>query len=299
MNNNIMMYKSRLTYKEIEPVLQDLSAIKYSIIKGEALSVAAYNATGMRTSSDVDILVSRKNLRIIEKKLSDIGFEKQYSDDIVTQRTNRAFMLSHSHQTTPFYIQKSIFKLSVDLNFDIFWGEYTGKRVDVDDFLSDTTEIEIYGYKVKVLPPLKAMVQLILHHYKDMNSIFLLATRNSIKFDMFKDIYYLLKNNINCISLDDLYDIGLEYDIKPYIYYVLYYTGLLFKDKLLDEYISAFKTSDGESLINCYGLNKFERHEWKYDLKTRLETKNIYELIKNDLTDNDKKKIQINKEVFG
>ena len=85
----------------------------------------------------------------------------------------------------------------------------------------------------------------------------------------------------------------------PYIYYVLYYTGLLFKDKLLDEYISAFKTSDGESLINCYGLNKFERHEWKYDLKTRLETKNIYELIKNDLTDNDKKKIQINKEVFG
>lgn len=46
MNNNIMMYKSRLTYKEIEPVLQDLSAIKYSIIKGEALSVAAYNATG-------------------------------------------------------------------------------------------------------------------------------------------------------------------------------------------------------------------------------------------------------------
>lgn len=132
-----------------------------------------------------------------------------------------------------------------------------------------------------------------------MNSIFLLATRNSIKFDMFKDIYYLLKNNINCISLDDLYDIGLEYDIMPYIYYVLYYTGLLFKDKLLDEYISAFKTSDGESLINCYGLNKFERHEWKYDLKTRLETKNIYELIKNDLTDNDKKKIQINKEVFG
>ena len=32
------------------------------------------------------------------------------------------------------------------------------------------------------------MIQLILHHYKDMNSIFLLATRKSIKYDMFKDI---------------------------------------------------------------------------------------------------------------
>lgn len=296
--DNIMAYKSRLTYKEIKPAIRELSTVRYSIIKGEALSVAAYNEVGKRTSSDVDVLVPRKNLRIFEMKLFELGFEKQHSGSIIEQRTNRALMLSGSHQTSPYYLQKGAFKLSIDLNFDIFWGEYMGKRVDINDFLSDTIEIEIYGVKVKTLPPLKIMVQLILHHYKDMNSIFLLSTRRSIKYNMFKDIYYLLKNNINAISLDKLYAISSKYEIIPYVYYVLYHTGLLFEDEILKEYILTFKTSEGETLINCYGLNELERHKWKFDFKTRLESQNLYELIKNDLTDKDIEKISINKKVF-
>ena len=293
-----MAYKSRLTYKELEPILRDLSDVRYSIIKGEALSIASYNKTGQRTSSDVDILISRKNVSILEKKLVDVGFEKKRFDDMTKQRTQRALMLSSSHQTPPLYLQKNAFKLCVDLNIDIFWGEYSGKRVDIDDFLADTMYVEIYGCRVKVLSPLKAMIQLILHHYKDMNSIFLLATRNSIKYTMFKDIYYLLKNNINSIPLDSLYDISSKYDIIAYVYYMLYHTGLLFDDSVLKEYINAFKTAEGDSLINYYGLNEFERHEWKYDFRTRLETQNIYALIKNDLTDKDIEKININRDMF-
>lgn len=295
---NIMIYKSRLTYKEIEPVLGELSMVRYGIIKGETISVAAYNAVGKRTSSDVDILVSRKNLHILEKQLLKHGFEKQQPDSSTEQRINRALMLSGSHQTSPFYKKKGAFKLCIDLNFDIFWGEYTGKRVDIDDFLSDTIYMEIYGLKVKALPPLKAMVQLILHHYKDMNSIFLLATRKSIKHDMFKDVFYLLKNNINEISIDKLYTISAEYKIIPYVYYVLYHTGLLYQDEIFQKYIEAFKTQEGESLINCYGLNDSERHEWRFDFKTRLESQNLYDLIKDDLTDKDREKILINKKVF-
>lgn len=142
------------------------------------------------------------------------------------------------------------------------------------------------------------MIQLILHHYKDMNSIFLLATRKSIKYDMFKDLYYLLKNNRDEITLDKLYAMSSEYEIIPYVYYLLYYSGLLFKDEILDKYIEAFRTSEGEALLNCYGLNESERREWKYDFQTRLECNYLYDLIKNDLTENDLRKIKINRKVF-
>lgn len=296
--DNIMIYKSMLTYKEIEPILRNLSNVRYSVIKGETLSVAAYNSVGKRASSDVDILVSRKQLRMFESQLLQHGFEKQRPESSTEQRINRALTLSGSHQTNPFYKKKCGFKLCIDLNFDIFWGEYKGKRVDIDEFLSDTIYMEIYGIKVKALPPLKAMVQLILHHYKDMNSIFLLATRKCIKYDMFKDIFYLLKNNINEISIDRLYNISKEYEIIPYVYYVLYYTGLLYQDETLRKYIEAFKTEEGEYLLNCYGLNDSERREWKFDFKTRLESHNLYDLIKDDLTDKDREKISINKKVF-
>ena len=50
--------------------------------------------------------------------------------------------------------------------------------------------------------------------------------------------------------------------------------------------------------MNCYGLNKSERREWRVDFQTRLESSSLYELIKDDLTTDDLEKIAINKRVF-
>lgn len=224
-----------------------------------------------------------------------------YSDlqsDMLKKRHNRILCLSCSHQLPVFC--KRIYNdfLYFDLNFDIFWGEYEGKRIDIEKFLSDTKEMDIYGVKVKTLSPMKALIQLILHHYKDMNSIFLLATRKSIKYDMFKDIYYLLMNNLDAISLNKLYTASMEYEIIPYVFYVLYYTGQIFDDQILKQYIEAFRTFEGEVLLDCYGLCAKERKEWKYDFLTRLVSNNMYDLIKDDLNEKDHEKITQNKRVF-
>ena len=67
---------------------------------------------------------------------------------------------------------------------------------------------------------------------------------------------------------------------------------------MLTKYIEAFRTPEGELLLNCYGLCEKERKEWKYDFKTRLESENLYDLIKDDLTERDQEKIAVNKRIF-
>ena len=84
----------------------------------------------------------------------------------------------------------------------------------------------------------------------------------------------------------------------PYVFYVLYYTGQVFDDDVLKQYIEAFRTPEGEMLLNCYGLCSKERREWRYDFFTRLETDNLFSLIKYDLSEKDKDKININKRIF-
>ena len=284
----------RESYLMTSKVLTCLIRGNYAVIKGEVLSKQAYKKNGFRNSSDIDILISRKNINELEEALSKCGF---YNSSL--KRSDKITMLSASHQVAPWI--KEILPwgvIVIDLNFDVFWGEYEGKRIDIEEFLSDTIEMEIYGVKVKTLPPIKAMIQLILHHYKDMNSIFLLATRKSIKYDMFKDIYYLLKNNLDAIPLDRLYEMSAEYEIIPYVFYVLYHTGQVFDDEILKQYMEAFRTPEGEALLNCYGLCAKERKEWKCDFKTRLEADNLYDLIKDDLTEKDHEKIAINKRIF-
>ena len=115
---------------------------------------------------------------------------------------------------------------------------------------------------------------------------------------MFDDVYFLFKNNLEDIPLDKLYILSKFYGIIPFVYYVLYHVGLFFQDETLREYISAFKTDEGERLLNCYGLNDNERREWKCNVTMRLETENLYDLIKDDLTAKDIEKIKMNRRVF-
>lgn len=256
--------KNKRSFYELSKIVYG----NYAVIKGAVLSTQAYGKTSMRLSKDIDVLIHRTSIYEFEKLLHECGFANE-----TKSRCDKITLLSSSHQVSPWVKEIPPWgTVVIDLNFDIFWGEYEGKRIDIEEFLSDTVEMEIYGVTVKTLPPIKAMIQLILHHYKDMNSIFLLATRKSIKYDMFKDIYYLLKNNLEEIPLDKLYTLSAEYEIIPYVFYVLYYTGQVFDDEVLKKYIDTFRTPEGEDLLNCYGLCEKERKEWKCDFQTRLKT---------------------------
>lgn len=208
-------------------------------------------------------------------------------------------IISGSHQITTW--KKRISNnsyLKIDINFDVFWGEYSGTRMNINNFLDETIKIDLYGFSVKTLNPLNTMIQLILHHYKEMNSIYHLATHNSINVDMFKDIYYLWKNNIKSITLEALYDISVEYDIMPYVYYILFYVNQIYSDSELNKYVLKFQTDEGESLLNTYGLAKDEKKLWKVDFKTRLQTDDLYKLIQPDLTLYDREKLKRNIHIF-
>ncbi len=272
--------------------------VPYAVIKGEVLSLLAYNRFGERAYGDIDILVSRNNLNLIERCLHKNYFIQNNRDNIWA-RERRLFCLSNSHQLPVYRMKIGKGVLEIDLNFDLFWGEYRGKRVEIDEFLQDRILLNIHGCDIWTIPPLKAMVQLLLHHYKDLNSIFILITKNSINFNAFKDVYYLLKNNIKEISIEKLYNICNRYNIISYAFYVLYYTNLIFKDKILEQYVKELWTPKGEELLEYYGLCLEERKKWEVDFYTRLDTKDIYSVIKKDLTEKDLSKLNINMRLFN
>lgn len=81
------------------------------------------------------------------------------------------------------------------MNYDIFWGEYEGLHYSIEKFLGDPVEMDIYSVVVKTLPVEKAFIQLILHNYKEMNSLYHLSYHNCICTHIFMDIYDMLYNN--------------------------------------------------------------------------------------------------------
>ena len=294
MATQLYKIESITRYNYLGNIIINNCSFPYAVIKGEPLSVLAYNQLGQRRSADIDILVDKSNLKKLENILLDNGFTAKTID-----RKDQVLMRAFSHQITPFTKEMPFSDIIVDLNYDIFWGEYEGKRININEFLEDTIELDVYGYNIKTLPPLKSFIQLVLHHYKEMNSIYHLATHKCIRRSRFNDIYNLLKNNANVILLEDIEYISIKYQIKPYVYYVLYYTYYIFKDNFLKPYVDLLYDKVGDSLVESYGLTDKERKKWNINIETRFNEDNLFQFISQDLEKYDLEKLERNIRLFG
>lgn len=280
-------------YGEIKSLFKKLNEFSYVLVKGEALSLQAFGRCGARRSGDIDLLICKRDILKVSNILRSYGFSNG-DEDKIYKRRNELLFLSTSHQMKPYKKNTNLCKIEIDLNFDIYWGGYLGDRIEMMEFLSNPQIVDIYGNKVKVLSPIKSMIHLILHHYREMNSIYHLVNFNSITTNMFFDVYCLLRNNREVIPVSEFIEICEDMKISAYAYYVFFYTKKCFNDCILDEYIERLKSQEGNFILNTYGLNEDERKTWKVSFEERLDSTSLAKYLLPDLTLNDIRKLKIN-----
>lgn len=297
MTDNLYKIERKILYKELEPLFAALSSVRYAVVKGEVLSQQIYGVPDRRRSSDIDILIDKKNVKFLEEQLHKLGFEQKLPENNAEIRRNRVLCMAYSHQIPSFHKDKFGFHLNVDVNYDIFWGEYEGKRCSIDEFLSDTVDMEIYGVTVKTLPIEKAFVQLVLHHYKEMNSLYHLSQHNTIRTDMFRDIYDITNKNHIVLGIKALKRLSEKYHIAKYIYYMIYYTNEIFSC-YFESYLDSIKKYRDDELIESFGLDDNERKKWTISFDKRVDNNELPELIKSQLSKQDFQKVELERGIF-
>ena len=283
LNQNCITERYR-TCKEIFDTFHTRS-IPYAVLKGAVLSAAAYGSPYIRSSGDIDILINRRDADTVKAILNDHGFvQGRVTDSGIApySRKELLFYAATSHQTAP-HVKETTNKLcpyiEVDLNLDIMWGE-SAQRSDMDIVLQNTMSAEICGMTVHKLTPEMEFIALCLHHYKDMNSIYLL-TQRSMSLRLFCDIYFYIKNA--SVDLDRLIDLCCKLDVGKYIFYCLYYADYIFEDSILEPYCQTMYSEEAVSLLNKFGLTDDERQEWYIDFPERLLDADIDEYFHNTL----------------
>ena len=190
-------------YKTCSAVFREFKEnnISYAVIKGAVLSAAAYKNPFCRQSGDIDILINRRDIDKIKEIMLRNGFvQGKITENGVEpfSRKEILFQTAMSHQTAPF-VKKTNNKIcpyiNVDLNFDIMWGE-SETKADMEFVLQNTMETAILGVTFNKLSPEMEFISLCLHHYKDLNSIYLLYERG-LTLSHFYDIYFLAHCKMN------------------------------------------------------------------------------------------------------
>ena len=269
----------------------------YVVVKGEVLSYQAYGATGRRHFGDIDILVDRKDLTAVTKVFLEDGFETN-----VLTREQEIVAKSFSHQLPPLWKKVNGVTVNVDINYDIFWGEWTGPRQDIEEWLKKREIIELFRLPVPVLTVNEAFIQLCLHHYKDMNSLFHLTIGTPIKSEKFQDVYRFWRNNQKELSIEKICDWAERYSAQDYLYCVILQTAEVIQDEDIARWGNQLNPKgypEGNCLTDTYGLDASHRKKWDLSLKERVDNPKLPEYIKAHLTEEEREKIERERIIFG
>lgn len=294
---NQMIQKFR--YNNCQGIFDRLNnSMPYAVIKGAVLSNSIYGKPFYRLSGDIDILVSRENANKIAEILAENGFQQGKVVNEKITPTSRKDILYHrlyTHQMASFQ-RKTDFLLSpfvaVDVNFDVTWGEEK-KKINVNDFLAHTESTAVYNVNMRKLSPIYEFISMCMHHYKDMNSIYLLYRNGFRLYEFFDIYYYLINRSIDPLSLKE---VGIQFGVAQYVYYCIYYTYKLFPDNRLKVYLNTLFSSKGKELLNCFGLSEEERRVWEIPFLDRVFSNDFKEQFLKHLTNKDLRKIEVNTE---
>lgn len=297
--NQICIRERYATCQKIFKLFRE-KAIPYAVIKGTVLSQELYGGIHYRKSGDIDLLVSRNHIDEIKRIILENGFiQGRVTEKGLEPFTRREllFQTTMSHQAAPFIKETGnplCPYINVDINMDILWGE-SSRKADMDFVLKNTLPIPICGIAVPKLFCEMEFISLCLHHYKDMNSIYLLCG-GSLKLSLFCDIYFYV---IRCRpDIKTLKAICEQLDVSDYIYYCLYYTNQIFADDVLNPYLNALHTSKSDSILNVFGLAKDEIRTWDISFAERLFLLDFNQYFSMRLSAKDLEKIRINLELM-
>lgn len=284
-------------YKACIPFFSQ-SDFPYAVIKGAVLSQALYGDPFLRTSGDIDVLIRREDADRVKKLLLANGFVQGRVTDHGIEPFNRReilFQTVMSHQTAP-YIKETGNRMcpyvNLDVNMDVLWGE-CNEKADMNVVLSHTEESSLLGISFQKLPPEMEFLSLCLHHYKDMNSLYLLAG-GSLHLGLFCELYDYLRNVRP--DAQKLHEACNRLQVGRYLYVCLYDTQRIFESEVIEPYLEVLEASKDDSLPDTFGLNDRERQEWSLGLLERLFHPDLSQFLQEQLTDEEKEKIRINRE---
>ena len=74
--DDLYTIERKILYKKLRPSFEAVSPVNYAVVKGEVLSQQIYRVPDRRRTSDIDILIDKNNVRLLEKELQKLGFEQ-------------------------------------------------------------------------------------------------------------------------------------------------------------------------------------------------------------------------------
>lgn len=280
--NEFVFYMRLKEYRNLVNRLKD--NVDFALVKGIHIGNKAYKNPFDRTSSDLDLLVKYEHVSIVEKILLDAGFRQAYATPNGLRnydKSSKLFYAMNTHSLAPFRKINNNVLHEIDINF--YAHVKNDKNIPADDFLKNKSNCDFGVIEAPVLDDTYAFMYLVLHHYRESVSLYHVFCKQD--FDLLKacDIYYLYRRA--CVDTHKLFNIAGQYDLYDELSEIINDVSSVFHD----DYFESLK-----SLFPVTVTNRRKNIRWPIELPERLEFDDRFCLIKDLLSESDKKHLSYN-----
>lgn len=237
---NIQQNKNMLRILSELPAILNIQEYKYAMLKGSYLIPHMYEE-GLRTSNDIDILISQKDIDKIDKDLSSKGFiQKVYKEGqglVEATRKEKLFVRMNFGELVPYfkdYIQPGLETAIIDINISLDFKAKDSRNL-VEDLLKNIIQYNIDDKVLYTLDNIHFFIQLCTHLYKEAKIYnWVIESRDSLLYK-YCDIYIYLLNNHDREYYKKLAEYVNRYELNRECYYSVVNTMQIFSS--LQEYV--------------------------------------------------------------
>lgn len=226
------LQKSQIYHKHLKYLCNVLENVdfKYALLKGAFLNTVIYEA-GMRTSNDIDILISEKDITKCQYLLKENGFVQgdYITNKGIVEATRKEIIMSKMNygETVPFVKLVEGEPLVIDLNFSIDFKPELDNSI-VKNLLLYTQEITYQDCKFFMLSAEDFMIHLCCHLYKEATTYDWVRRRNDLMLYKFSDLNVMIHKTFDSILTKKLADRIHKLGLQKECYYALYNTGEIY-----------------------------------------------------------------------
>ena len=257
--------------KDLTSFLED-SKFPYTFLKGSYLIPFLYRK-GMRSSNDVDILISQSDIDILDEVLISHGFEQKIEKNgelVAASRMEKLFVRMNYGELVPYFkeynlpeIRNGCLDINISLDFQV-----KNNSESVESILKNTVNYtHADGLTIHTLSSVNFFLHLCAHLYKEAKIYNWVAENRDTLLYKFCDIYLYLKTFGDEQFWKELEEVFLVYGLEKACYYTIYIAQQLFHDlrvSSVDEFLNKNRPTDTSFLNQIFWPLKNKLFE--YDL---------------------------------
>lgn len=269
-------YRRSLTEDKACTVINEMnkSKIRYCIIKSFPLSNDLFS-NSIRESSDIDILIRKEDIRLVDTLLQNCGFiQGVFNNDhnIEKSRQKEIAFLMTTHQTLPYCLTTKCAVLPIvriDLQYEFTLQKKLKYNIDYEVVFQKSKECTIKKNKIYVLDNFDNFLMLCTHLHGEAVIFSEICKGKDLQLSKIADIFQWLQKYAKNYCWDEKIKTIMEYNMQIPVAYSMYLVYIVYQMETAKNILDKLGIAD-YSFVDYYYNENNELTRWDKPVLERM-----------------------------